>query len=574
MENTYYYKHNPIVKNIFFTMLVPTILMNLTTALASFADTVIIGHFLDELSLSVVTFSTPIYMIINTVAALYAVGGSIAMSIDSGKGDKETAGEAFSVAVELMAVTGGLLLLAGICLNRQIPVWLGAGENVFDMVRAYSTIILVSAPFFMFNVGLAFFVRNDGRPTLSMVGMFLSIAVNIVFDIIFIGVFKLGVAGAAYATVLGQIVSLLVISSHFLSKKNTLRFRFVVSGMIVRIIRNGASTALHFVYQFLSILILNHYVMRLAGTDGVVVYTVVFNLYTVSLALFEGLSQTIQPMVSLYYGEQSHKKIKDTLRLVFLATIVICGTATVLLELFPGVVPAVFGIRDGMLLQQSVVAVRIYSTSMIIMTINVIAGYYLQSTEHNSMAATLVSLRCFILFLGSAFLLGGLFGMNGVWGSYTMAEVLSFVVFLVMDIIKRGLMKKEGIDADVFLLDSAVEKGTDCFTCDCEKEDFAKFCGQIVKQLREDSAIDVEVALDTEHYLEGLGKCAHQTAGKYVEVEVNHAERKVFIRDNLEHGGLETYIEDFDALKNRSEYGPVLGWNRICMECNQKENVR
>lgn len=190
------------------------------------------------------------------------------------------------------------------------------------------------------------------------------------------------------------------------------------------------------------------------------------------------------------------------------------------------------------------------------------------------MAATLVSLRCFILFLGSAFLLGGLFGMNGVWGSYTMAEVLSFVVFLVMDIIKRGLMKKEGIDADVFLLDSAVEKGTDCFTCDCEKEDFAKFCGQIVKQLREDSAIDVEVALDTEHYLKGLGKCAHQTAGKYVEVEVNHVERKVFIRDNLEHGGLETYIEDFDALKNRSEYGPVLGWNRICMECNQKENVR
>ena len=84
----YYYKNNPMVRSIFFKMLTPTILMNLTTALASFADTVIIGHFLDDLALSVVTYATPIYMIINTFAALFAVGGSIAMSIDMGKGEK------------------------------------------------------------------------------------------------------------------------------------------------------------------------------------------------------------------------------------------------------------------------------------------------------------------------------------------------------------------------------------------------------------------------------------------------------------------------------------------------------
>lgn len=566
MENTYYYKHNPIVKNIFFAMLIPTILMNLTTALASFADTVIIGYFLDEKSLSVVTFSTPIYMIINTVASLYAVGGSIAMSIDSGKGDKKTASEAFSVAVELLALTGGLLLLAGIFLNQQIPVWLGAGDDVFDMVRAYSIVILISAPIFMFNIGLAFFVRNDGRPTLSMVGMFLSIAVNIVFDVVFIGGLKLGVAGAAYATVLGQVVSILVIGSHLLSKKNTLRFRFVISGMAGRIIKNGASTALHFVYQFLTILIMNHYVMSLSGTDGVVVYTVVFNLYTVSLALFEGLSQTIQPMVSLYYGERSHKKIKNTIRLVLIATIIICGSTTVLLELFPGIVPSVFGIHGGMLLKQSIVAVRIYATSMIIMTVNVIAGYYLQSTEYSSMSAVLVSMRCFILFLGSVFVLGRLFGMDGVWGAYTMAEVLSFLIFVIMVMAKMGQLKKEGIEADVFLLDKNVEKNTVCFTCDCEKETFADYQNQVINQLREDSATGDVMVLDAERYLEGLGKCDVQMSGKYIEVEVNRAEHRVFIRDNLDHSRLEEYIEDFDACKSRSEYGPVLGWNRICME--------
>ena len=114
MEGLYEYKHNPIVRRIFLAMLAPTILMNLTTAIGSVADTMIIGHYLDDKSLSVVTFATPIYMVINTFAALFAVGGCIAMSIDSGKGDKKSANEAFGVSMLLLAATGLLLLLSGL----------------------------------------------------------------------------------------------------------------------------------------------------------------------------------------------------------------------------------------------------------------------------------------------------------------------------------------------------------------------------------------------------------------------------------------------------------------------------
>ena len=155
--------------------------------------------------------------------------------------------------------------------------------------------------------------------------------------------------------------------------------------------------------------------------------------------------------------------------------------------------------------------------------------------------------------------------MDGVWGSYTMAEVLSFVIFVIMVMTKMRQLKKEGIEADVFLLDQNVEKNTVCFTCNCEKETFADYQNQVINQLKEDSADDVMV-LDAERYLDGLGKCDVQSAGKYIEVEVNRADHRVFIRDNLDHSRLEEYIEDFDACKSRAEYGPVLGWNRICME--------
>ena len=125
MKNSYLRKYNPIVTRIFLTMLAPTILMNLTTALASFADTVIIGFFLDDKSLSVVTYATPIYMIINTFAALFAVGGSIVMSIESGKGNKESAHKSFSLSVELLVLTGVILFLCGLFFSNIITSWLG-----------------------------------------------------------------------------------------------------------------------------------------------------------------------------------------------------------------------------------------------------------------------------------------------------------------------------------------------------------------------------------------------------------------------------------------------------------------
>ena len=368
MEITYAHKHNPIVKKIFLAMLAPTILMNLTTAIGSVADTIIIGQYLDNESLSVTTFATPIYMIINTFAALFSVGGCIAMSIDAGKGKKESANKAFSTSIALLAFTGLLLLLGGVFFSSTITHWLGAGSNVFEAVREYSFIILAGSPLFMLNIGLAFFVRNDGRPTLSMVGMFASIAVDVTLNFVFVGKLGMGVSGAALSTVLGQIASIVIICMHFFTSKNTLKFRFAFDKTVFRIIKNGASSALHFVYQFLTILIINHFLSVIAEADGVVIYTVVFNLSTVSLSVFEGISQTIQPMVSNYAGEKSFRKIKETMRLAIIAIFVICGCVTLFLELKPELVPIVFGIDGVVMVEKAAVAVRIFATSMIIMT--------------------------------------------------------------------------------------------------------------------------------------------------------------------------------------------------------------
>ncbi|MBE7055607.1 MAG: hypothetical protein E7392_05790, partial [Ruminococcaceae bacterium] len=198
MVNSFSVKRSPLVIKTFLSILLPTILMNLTTAIGSMADAVIIGQYLDELSLSVVTYATPIYMIINMIAALFAIGGCIAVSVDTGKGDKAGANKAFSVSAICLVFLSMILFFAGVFFSRQITFLLGAGnELVFDKVKTYVQIILLGAPIFILNIAGAFFVRNDGRPTLSMVGMISGMGIDIILNLVFVGFMSMGVAGAA-----------------------------------------------------------------------------------------------------------------------------------------------------------------------------------------------------------------------------------------------------------------------------------------------------------------------------------------------------------------------------------------
>ena len=560
MKETYTLKHDPIVRKIFLAMLAPTILMNLTTAIGSMADTVIIGHYLDDASLSVVTFATPIYMLINTLAALFSVGGCIAMSIDSGKGDKKGANKAFSISTELILLTGILLVFAGIFLMDPITNCLGAGSDVFEEVKTYARIILVSSPVFLLNISFAFFVRNDGRPSLSMAGMFVSIIVDIILNIVFVGFMEMGVAGAAYSTVLGQLVSAIVIATHFFTKKNTLRFRFAFDSTALRIIKNGASSALHFVYQFITILIINHILASLANTDGVVVYTVVFNLSTVSLSVFEGISQTIQPMVSTYFGEKSNKHIKETMRLAFITVLIICGLVTVALEIFPEAVPIVFGIDGASLIDKAADAVRIYATSMIIMTANVVLGYYLQATEQNLIAAVMVS-------LAATLILGRIFGMNGIWSAYTVSEVLSFGILLVILRKKQVKLNRKNANVDILLLQKDVTESHKCLVFKGSQELFNEYKNAVFAALSEEKELSPAICSDTVSYLSAL-KNNFPSGNKagYITTELNTKAGTVIIRDRFSHTDIQENLDSIITNTTGSEYGPVLGWNRICLK--------
>ncbi len=422
-----------IVFSIFTAILIPTILTNLVTSISSFADAIIVGNFLGEDALSAVTYNSPVFMLINTIAAILAVGGATAIGVLVGKGDKQKANVVFSTAITFGVLISSVLAVLGVVFIDNVVLMLGTTAESVDFVKSYSIVIVSAIPVFVLNISFAFFVRNDGAPKKAMAGMLSAIVTNIVFDIIFIGFCNTGIAGGAYAMVLAQFVSLAIISTHFFSKKNTLRFKisFKVKTLLL-IIKNGISTSMTFVYQLITMLTLNHIISTIAGNDGMVVYTVVFNVNLIAMSIFEGLSQTIQPIVSVYHGEKNQNAIKKTMKYALIAGGILCITVILLVELFPHGFTHLFGVpEESYMFSSSITAIRIVAPAMIFMTINVLLSYYYQSREIRSISFVIVICRNLILFLSGIIILTSIFGINGVWLTYGFAEILTLIIVVI-----------------------------------------------------------------------------------------------------------------------------------------------
>jgi anti-sigma regulatory factor (Ser/Thr protein kinase) len=134
-------------------------------------------------------------------------------------------------------------------------------------------------------------------------------------------------------------------------------------------------------------------------------------------------------MFAVFHGENNRGAIKDTYKLSLTATIALGGLVTLLLELFPRSLVDAFGVADAAAVSASITAIRIFSICIILMTFNVVMGYYYQSTGRTKLAALIVVLRNLLVLLPGALVFGYMFGINGIWGAYIFAEVATFVLW-------------------------------------------------------------------------------------------------------------------------------------------------
>lgn len=419
----------------FFRFVAFSVLSMMGQSLFVLADTYFVANGVGTQGLAALNIVLPIVNIINGIGWMLGVGGATQFSLSKIRRQTKIANRHFTQT--MLTALSLALLFTGISqiIKRPILLFLGATPDLYPMANNYFTILSLFAPFFILNNSLVTFIRNDNNPRLAMIGMLLGGAFNIVFDYIFIYIFRWGLAGAAIATVFSPAVSLIVCSYHFRSSRTILAFeRFSFEGKYLLVtIQNGLSSFLNEFSSAFVMLIFNLVVVRLAAETGVAAYGIVANMNLIAIAIFTGVGQGFQPLVSTYYGDKNPSAMRKVGQLGLITSLLISGIMVLIGWVLPDMIVAIFNRENNLQLASlAEVGVKYYFTSFIFTGINFTFIFYLSAIHQGEKSMLISALRGFILVLPVVYVMSRHYGLNGVWWSMTIVELLTFIVSIII----------------------------------------------------------------------------------------------------------------------------------------------
>lgn len=300
----------------FFKYVTQNILGMLGISCYIIADTFFIAKAAGANGITVLNLVLPIYSIIFAIGAMIGVGSATRFAILRAQSDVSCE-RYFSNALCFVWLIAVPFMLAGAFIPDKIIALMGGDAEIVALGIPYTRIFLMFTPFFMMNHVISAFVRNDNAPSLAMAGTLASSLFNIAFDYIFMFPMKLGLAGAALATAVSPIVSILICSTHFFSKKSTIHFRLRLPSAkkLWQSCQLGVSAFVGEISSGVTTATFNFLILGLVGNVGVAAYGVVANFALVAVSIFNGISQGAQPLVSTYYGKGDKKAVHKILEL-------------------------------------------------------------------------------------------------------------------------------------------------------------------------------------------------------------------------------------------------------------------
>lgn len=400
------------------------------------ADTFFVSRGLGADGLTALNLAIPVYSFIHGTGLMLGMGGATKFSICKSQKKKEEANQIYMNTIYLAILFSAVFFLLGFFFSKPLSILLGADRSVREMTDTYLRWLLLFSPAFIMNNVLLCFVRNDESPQLSMGAMLIGSFSNIGLDYIFIFPMQMGIFGAVFATGLSPVISIAFLSPHWIRKKNT--FHLSRAKMKPFIIRQELSLGLPSLIAQASsgivMIIFNFIILSLEGNTGVAAYGVIANISLVIVAVYTGMAQGVQPLISAFYGAGDRRQARTVLRYSIITMLAVSCVAYLFIFVFAQPIAAVFNSGDNMELQRIAVSgLKLYFLCSIFAGYNIILSMFFTSTEKVLPAHILSLLRGFILIIPMALLLSVLWGMTGIWLVYPATELLVALLGLAID---------------------------------------------------------------------------------------------------------------------------------------------
>lgn len=402
------------------------------------ADTYFISKGVGADGLTALNLAIPVFSVMNGCGFMLGIGSGTKYGIMKGTGNEKRGDVLFTSSLCVVTVLAVIFMLIGLLASDPITVLVGANAEVYDMTRTYLQVILLFSPMFMVNNLLGAMIRNDGNTSLAMTAMLGGCLFNIVFDYIFVFPMGLGLFGAVLATAVAPIISILILLQHFVKKKN--QFRLIRVRPDVRLVASaaglGVPSLVTEVSSGLVIAVFNLLILGLAGNVGVAAYGVVANISIVVIAIYNGIAQGVQPLLSREYGRSQEKNVHRFLSWAMMLTVILAMVIYVGIYWNADVIAMIFNSGRDMDLQRiAVEGLKIYFTACPFVGANILLAIYFAATDQAAPAQMISLLRGLIVIVPLAFIMANVAGLTGVWMTFPLTE-------LVVCVVACGLYKK------------------------------------------------------------------------------------------------------------------------------------
>ena len=408
----------------------PTMAMMFVSSAYTIVDGLFVSNLVGKTALASMSLIFPFIMILSSLGIMMGGGGSAVVGQLLGAGDRKGANRAFSLIAWATFVTGAICAVFGFIFMDNVVVLLGGSEEMVPLASVYGRIVFLSMPMFMLTYVFEMFCSVAGKPGLGFLSALTAAVVNIGLDALLMGMFGMGIEGAATATCLAEYSSaILMIVLFARGKVGALKlvrpcwdYR-----ILSRSITNGVSEMVTSAAISVVAMAYNLQLMSLFGPDGVAAYAVIEYASMLIGAAFGGLTEGMAPLMSYQHGAGNNREKRSLFAngatLMLLVGVVACA----LIQLLVRPLAFVFTGYDEGLMALTVHAFRIYSIAFLLMGVAYFGSAMFTSVENGKISALIAFVETFVFELGCVILLPMIVGADGIWWSIVVAEVAASV---------------------------------------------------------------------------------------------------------------------------------------------------
>lgn len=420
----------------------PSIAMMIFTSIYSVVDGFFVSNFAGKTPFAAVNLIMPFLMVVSTVGFMFGTGGTAIVAKVLGEGDRDRANRYFSLFTYVAFGLGVLFSALGILFIRPIARLLGAEGALLENCVVYARINLAATPFFILQLLFQSFFITAEKPQLGLAVTISSGVTNMVLDAVLVTLLPLPfkLTGAAIATAMSQAVGGVVPLFYFFRKNSSILQLGKTSyegKAVLRACTNGSSEFMSNISMSIVGMLYNIQLMKYAGENGIAAYGVMMYVSMVFSGAFIGYSIGTAPVIGYHYGAQNHRELKSLLRksICLISIFGICMVTAAQLLAVP--LSRIFVGYDPALMALTVSGFRIFALSFLFMGFAIFSSGFFTALNDGLTSALISFLRTLVFQVAAVVLLPLIWGIDGVWISIVVAEVMAVMLGILFLILKQ-----------------------------------------------------------------------------------------------------------------------------------------